>query len=1152
MISKLSAVAVALLLLAAPAAVHAGTTGSMRGRVVDSTTGAPLANARVAAVSPSQAAAAKTDANGEYVFISLAPDTYTISVQREGYASASLPGVTVFADNVAIENVELAPALRTIANVRSRESSSIVRPGQTQDVFSVNAPRAQAAATLGGGSSLNQSYGALASLPGVDYQQGQQGWGQQFLVRGSADVSDELDGVPIRGSLFSSLGQQEMQLYAGGAPASADATGTSGYINQVIRTGTYPGFASMEASLGWPSFYHKFAAEVGGATPDRLFSYYVGLSGWNQSVRFVDQNNGAGDPRFFFPFVIPTGNNGTVYDGSAAASFVSGIAPQQIQLFDRESIVNLHIGIPHKKSTLRDDVQLLYMDGYLPAYNATSVNDLGGAAWVTSNLGFYPVFPDDYVYNGALMTPINGSEQFTQYFAPHTPGNRAFQAPLPPSLRDDSVNEVSLVKAQFQHTFDERSFLRVYGYSNYFFLGYTGADSANLFYGPTPADYIIYSRTYGVTGRYENQLSARHLLTITATGARTGNSQLNDNSIGGSIVSNYVDAAGNCYAPSGAYDSCYGAGYNLVTQFGTPPSYVPSGCTLTPSGQCAESAPGSPALRNGAHWVFTENGYGGDVNAVTERDYGYSVADQWRPNDRLVLNAGLRMDKFAFDLPSTAGGPARAFWFAAFNREYCYAPGQPAPILKDPTQINQATGAWPACPPGYASPNLQNVTPASVSYTELEPRAGLTYTIDPDTVVRFSYGRYASSPGVLMEINTRQQDLPDFMSQFLPFGYTTPYHGVSPQIANSFDASFEKHIRGTDLSFRITPFYHLDLNALENIPIGYNGDTASVNAGQTRSYGVEAAFTKGDFVHNGLSMQLSYTYTNSKTHFSDITPGTNFVDVLNGFIEQYNSYTKTCASPSALCGPYGSANASPTLASTNPNAPPGTTVINPYYGSSAQPLLDRNAWYPTGAEMPAPFNGSIGQVYPNVLSVVLSYRHDKFAITPTAVFSQGKTYGSPLVWPGYLPQACLPAGGAASGAVDPTTCTAPSSVSPAYLFIPDQYTGRFDNWSSFKEPSRLTVNLGISYDVSPKLTLSAVATGLIDKCYQNGYPWDDSNFCVFDTLASSVPAVGNFVPLSSAPVQLRYPYGYQYNPLVNGFAGVKVPVNFFLSAHVKL
>jgi len=95
--SILAAVMAALLCAFATPAI-AGTTGGLHGHVVDAATGAPIAGAKVAATSPSQNETVTTDAGGVFVFISLSPDTYTITVTKDGYDIASLPGITVVSD----------------------------------------------------------------------------------------------------------------------------------------------------------------------------------------------------------------------------------------------------------------------------------------------------------------------------------------------------------------------------------------------------------------------------------------------------------------------------------------------------------------------------------------------------------------------------------------------------------------------------------------------------------------------------------------------------------------------------------------------------------------------------------------------------------------------------------------------------------------------------------------------------------------------------------------------------------------------------------------------------------------------------------------------------------------------------------------------
>ncbi len=260
----------------------AGTTGALVGRVVDAASGAPLAAAKVSVASPSEVASATTDAGGSYRFLSLAPDSYTVSVTAQGYEPATINGVTVLADQSRSLPIPMQKALQTIGQVRARTATALVRPGTTSDVYSVNSAGAEAANGLSGPGSLGNSYSAIASVPGTVVQQGQMGWFQQLSIRGGDidQVGYELDGIPVNRAydnapetLLSSLGQQELQVYTGGTPATSDGQGLSGYVNQVIKTGTYPGFVNLDAAIGGSAFYHRLSFEFGGSTPNRLFTY---------------------------------------------------------------------------------------------------------------------------------------------------------------------------------------------------------------------------------------------------------------------------------------------------------------------------------------------------------------------------------------------------------------------------------------------------------------------------------------------------------------------------------------------------------------------------------------------------------------------------------------------------------------------------------------------------------------------------------------------------------------------------------------------------------------------------------------------------------------------------------------------------------------
>ncbi|HET9393727.1 MAG TPA: TonB-dependent receptor [Candidatus Rubrimentiphilum sp.] len=474
----------------------AGTTGSITGQVMDATTGKPVADATVTAVSPSQSATATTDAGGNYRFFTLAPDTYTVSATKTGYNSASQSGITVFADQSHTLSLNISPSLRTIANVTARAAGNLVKPGTTADVYSVNAATQQVVSGSGGGFNLNQAYSGIYSQPGVTSYIGNAGWGQVFYIRGSAysQIGYEFDGVPVnrafdnyQANSLASLGQQELQVYTGGSPSGASSATLGGFINQVIKTGTYPGFGTLKGGIGAPGFYHALTAEAGGANPNRTFSYYVGVQGYNQHFPAGNWNNlsniasngmssqgilgsaqianwlGAvdgdiniGPPDFnlaqclgtgvncgsaeFFangPFAPcqATGANAGLPLGTTAANpgpfngACNGYYPFQTVLsdiYERDNVINLHFALPHKNDSGRDDLQLLYDNSMQYQLNGDAAVDAGGYQNISNLLTPYSIYS-----TGSSQFPgLCGYENFwgTQF---GRIGCAANNAPLP-------------------------------------------------------------------------------------------------------------------------------------------------------------------------------------------------------------------------------------------------------------------------------------------------------------------------------------------------------------------------------------------------------------------------------------------------------------------------------------------------------------------------------------------------------------------------------------------------------------------------------------------------------------------------------------------------------------------------------------------------
>ncbi|MEO9263502.1 MAG: TonB-dependent receptor [Candidatus Baltobacteraceae bacterium] len=1158
-------------MLSATFSAVAGTTGSLTGRVTDSATGAPVAGATVQVYAASQTASAVTDAKGSYSFISLGPDTYTVSIQKSGYEPFSQPGQTILADQSSTANFSLKTALKTIATTRSVGAGSLVRSGTTSDVYSVNPAAQRASKALGGAGSLDQAYGAIASVPGVSIPSGQQGWYQSVFIRGGDydQVAYEFDGVPvIRESdgapivTLSALGQQEVQVYTGGTPATSDSPGLAGYINQVIKTGTAPGYMTFNLGTGGPSFYHKFSAEAGGSTPDRRFSYYVGLAGADQQYRYGDQHNGVSDPLYFYPLSVPTSNSSyNILDGSCGAYPLVGpcSTPFGFQASpgnswtqdineDREAVINLHLAVPHRSNDMRDDIQMLYVAGSIFGKFNSSENFLGNppVTWL-----------DGIAYNGKLFAPPDPSQIVAAPY-PSSPSGRTPNSFVDPNQSDGGSNDYGVLKFQYQKNINDRSYLRAIGYSEYTDWFLNGPNSSQQTFGATLSDYEVVGHVYGGSLIYSNDLSRQHLLTASLSyqtqKLQTYNATF-DSTFGfpntgqfGNIISNYVGNDGHCYNyTTGAPWSCYDA-----ANVGSPGALTPGDCAAT--GTCTPVA-GPNAVNQHAHWLMTENGQDAQVDNVTPYFSSAAITDVWRPNDKVTINLGARVDHFAYKLNDLATNyPARAFWFENFNNENCTAPG-----VDNVSRWNGAT--FDPCPAGYSPANFTNSSGGNKADTVFQPRIAATYTVNPYTVLRASYGKYARAAATsYQEYNTFQQDLPTFLNQFASLGYTSPVHDVVADTSNNLDFSYEHRIPGTRLSVKLSPFYRTTKNQLQYLNISALGGTlAGINVGTLTAYGLEVSAQLGDFSRDGLSAQLSYTYTNTHTRYASLSNGLNIIDVLNRSIEQYNSYTFGCApgqpaAGSQQCG--GNLYAGNAAASLGSTTTPGLNVANPYYCQTAgsacpyqtQPLMDPKASYVPYDVIPSAFASANSYAVPNVATFILNYRHKKLAVTPTFSYNSGSYYGSPLSIPGYVPQAC-----AANPAATPDT-PGVSCGSGGAIFIPDKYTGyKFDSLGSLKEPWQFSANLQVSYDVSDRASLTLIASNIFNRCGQKGYAWDTPTACWYSSLPSNIlPPSGNFLSPSVTPVQVAYPYGIWFNNTQVGISSAKQPFQLTANLEIKL
>jgi len=1208
--------AIACFAFAMSSTAIAGTTGAIGGTVVDTETRAPLAGAKVTVSSPSQNANGTTDAGGHYSFVSLAPDEYTITVEQAGYDTVALSGVAVFADATQVVPITLRKSLRTIASVLSRSASSLVRPGTTADVYSINDAQQARTNVLGGGGNLTSAYSAIASVPGAYVPTNQSGYNQAVHVRGgdSSEVGYEFDGIPINrgfdnyvGGGQSSLGQLELQVYTGATPANAEAQGLAGFINQVIKTGTFPGYGSVSLSAGAPTFYHEASVEAGGSSPNRLFSYYVGLDGYNQDYRYIDQFNGASLSNTFGPALDQCqfpGNlgpqpppscftNGTPNVSAAGApGYILGPMPfgflPSASVQGRTTVVNLHFGLPHKNDSLHDDVQLLYdvnsittplyvspLDQGLLNFQGMAYNDDSSGnllPGVTLPFGtVLPYYTDSYQYGGQTGQFLSDSSAaaVTPYFFPSSPTNRAMFGMIPLTTRDQQFNNQDIVKIQYQKNFSSDSYLRVYGYTYYSDYVGTGAVSSwQPLVGFDSNDYELSSHTRGISATFAKQLSAQHLLQIgasytTATSTRMNNTQMYDPADAFAAVVNPNDLThGICYAlgGSGGPATATSCGSGNVIGVGTPATFASLGNTffsgsppllMDTSGNPLDSATLATYTCGGGPCSLyaVENGQYGKFNTVKPNFTGFSISDEWRPNADVLLNFGLRLDQYQFVGADTTGTPARAFWFDSFNNDTCFDTQNLT--LYDKTLLADGSSipiASPCSTAGsqYVNAVLNNAAHQTFTYNILQPRIGATWTLSPQTVLRASFGKYNEQPsGAYEQYNALQQNLPDALIPFYSLGFNTPGHQVRPPVSYNYDFSFEHQFKGTDMAIKITPFLRQTHDQIENFYLDIKqGFISGLNAGNQTSSGVEFAFTKGDFARDGFSAQLGFAYTYAKLKFSGLPNGTTILSPINADIQTYNAYTSFCAShPSdGRCG--ATTNGATAAACYTPSGTPDATcaatdIANPYWNAPVQSLLDPNAEYLPYSTIPGGIGTGVNAyTYPYVASLILQYKHKKFAITPSFQFVAGNRYGAPETMPGIDPAAgCsgiqggtvtgdprYPYGAVGGAPYDSTTCAGSLNA------IPDSYTGQFDGLGAFREPSQFLMHLRLSYDFSPRVTGVVTFANLISTCFGGQqtaftYYWS-RNVCSYSSVANGILSpVGNvYNPGDNVQTILKYPY----------------------------
>ncbi len=258
------------------------TTGAVLG-TVQTATGKPLAGALVVALAPTGRYSATSDAGGRFTILGLSPDTYVVSVRRDGYDPSSVTVVVQPGEHELLRFV-LRQALKEIARVQTKGQAFTV--GSTADVFTVEGAQAQAGTPQASSSGLasysrDSIQGAISNVPGV-----QQDSFANIIVRGGKvqDTVYDYDSVPIPQGLIAEPGGNIVGAQLGTTGVGAATVTLGGYsdesqnalggvVNEIPLAGTYPAKTTLEVAAGIGAQLSEMKFSEQGATPDLKWRY---------------------------------------------------------------------------------------------------------------------------------------------------------------------------------------------------------------------------------------------------------------------------------------------------------------------------------------------------------------------------------------------------------------------------------------------------------------------------------------------------------------------------------------------------------------------------------------------------------------------------------------------------------------------------------------------------------------------------------------------------------------------------------------------------------------------------------------------------------------------------------------------------------------
>jgi hypothetical protein len=823
-------------------AAHAETAGIVSGTVTDDRTHRPLAGVQVVAKSPSATYRTVTDAQGRYRFLSVLPDTYSISFSFVGYAPYSTPLVVLNGSQQTV-NVPLSHTLKTIASTHARSSGSAFQRGMTIDTYTVTGSQIE---TVTGKAFNANENDLLRSIPSVTIDKtgtvsirGGFAFEAAYEFEGidyttpSANLQNTLQNI-ANFNLLNGVGS--VQLVPGGGDATHGDTGT-GLVLFTAKHGTYPSYLHVDAEALVFPYLHQLGLEWGWADPSQRLSNYAGFIGIRRA----------------FQYGIPgTAANTLGTLGTNAATLGSSIDPNLVY---------------YAPSFLKSDD---FVDNLI--YRFGRNND--------QRLQFF-------IQDQSITQTLDyGGFQYLPYISGGTTAGKCAPYPV--------TGPLGPINSQQQNYACDSLIPLFPGQPN----TYAFVSQADTLKSP----FLAYKAEYGVNIGSSSLLTARYFRTFTEQSQDMPAQGIFADPYGGTRTGGQIDVttqigSKNLFKYGGIYQFVvpYGNRYDFTsyTAFTTPPFIVTYAIThplqplplpYTYQGLLPNNNPVaqlgleqdffSPAfcaainLRSncgylssyfpgGVRFPFEE-----DVATVAQQQYGAYLQDTIDMSSRWKSELGLRLDGYNFQIPQQAGAPAS---IPAVEHQRLYEPHFDTSYSPDPRDTFRIGFGHTLAMP---LPSLLGADVSRAPYAAFENIP----SYDNSTGQPAQYcGPHAN------QLCGNYADQLYWLTRDYRFGSSTLEAPLVGATFTNIDVSWAHEFRD-GAAMKITPFYRRGYNVVEQTAqiLGFNyqtgspvfGDVAYSNLGIQRATGIEALYNKE--VPLGLSWQIGATYI---SQFGNEPPG---------------------------------------------------------------------------------------------------------------------------------------------------------------------------------------------------------------------------------------------------------------------------------------